>query len=62
MTAFLAFRAGELRQEILIYSPQYILGAVFLVAQADVANKVNQLPQALLIQAGMNIILRQYTL
>ena len=62
LAALLALRAGELREEILVDAAQDVLGAILLVAQADVADQVNELAQALLVQPGMRVIFRQHAL
>ena len=59
LAALLAFGAGELREEVLVDAAQDVLGAVLLVAQADVADQVDELAEALLVQPRAGVILRQ---
>jgi len=62
LAAFLTFGAGELRQEVLVYPAEDVLGAVFLVAQSDVADKVDELAEPLLVEARVGVVLGQHAL
>ena len=52
-------RLGKLTQEIFIHPTQNILAFVFFVPQADRADKINQLAEAMLVQSRAGIIFRQ---
>ena len=50
LAALLALGAGELGEEVLVDAAEDVLGAVLRVAQADVADQVDQFAQALLVE------------
>ena len=60
LAAFLAFGAGELGQEVFVDPAQDVFGAVLFVAQADVADQVDELAEALLIEARVGVVLGQH--
>ena len=60
LAALLAFGAGELRQEVFVDLAQRVLGAIGGAAQGDVADQVDELAQALLVQAGAAVVLGQH--
>jgi hypothetical protein len=60
LAALLALGAGELREEILIDPAEDVLGSVFPVAQANVANKVDELAEPLLVEARVSIVLGKH--
>jgi hypothetical protein len=62
LPAVLAFRAGELSQEILVHAPENIFGLVFLVAEADGPDQVDKLSQPMLVQRRPGVVFRQDTL
>jgi len=53
---------GELGQEVLVHAPEDVLGAVLTVAQPDIADQVDQLAEALLVQPRLGIVLGQHAL
>jgi hypothetical protein len=59
LAALLALGAGELRQEIFVDAAEDIAGAVGWAAEADIADEVDQLAEALLVEARARVILRQ---
>ena len=62
LAALLALGAGELGKEIFIDATQDVPGAVFLVAQADVADQINELAEPLLVEARVGIVLGKHAL
>ena len=62
LTALLALGARELRQEILVDPAEHVLGAGVFVAHLDVADQVDELAEALLVEAGAGVILGQHVL
>ncbi len=62
LAALLALRAGELGEEVLVDATQDVLRAVGLVAQADVADHVDELAEALLVEPRVGVILGQHAL
>ena len=62
LAALLAFGAGELGEEVLVDPAEDVLGAVLLVAEADVADQVDQLAEALLVERGSGVVLGQHAL
>ena len=62
LAALLALGAGELGEEVFVDPAQDVLGAAGLVAQADVADQVDELAQALLVQARVGVVLGQHAL
>ncbi len=61
-TTLLALGARKLRQEVLIHPTEHILGAGRFVAHFDIADEVDELPQALLVQRRAGIVLGQHAL
>ena len=59
LAALLALGAGELRQEVLVDALQRVPGPVDRGAQADVADEVDELAQALLVQTRAPVVLGQ---
>ena len=62
LAAALALGAGELREEVLVDAAEHVLGAVGRVAQADVADQVDELAEPLLVEAGPGVVLGQHAL
>ncbi len=62
LTTLLALGAGELRQEVLVHAAEHVFGAGGLVANLDVADQVDQLPKARLVERGAGVILGQHAL
>ena len=62
LAAFLALCAGELREEVLVDAAEHVLGTAGLVADPDVADHVDQLAEALLVERGAGVVLGQYAL
>ena len=60
LAAALAFRAGELRQEVFVNAPQHVSGAGIRVAYLDVADQIDQFTQAALVERWARVILRQH--
>ena len=56
LTAFLAFGACELRQEILIHATEHVLGSCVLVAHPDVADEVDQSAEPLLVKCRAGVL------
>ena len=52
LAALLALGAGELREEVLVDAAENVLGAVSSSAEPDVADQVDELAEALLVEAG----------
>jgi hypothetical protein len=57
LAALFALRAGELGEEVFVDAPQDVAGAVGGVAQADVGDEVNELAEALLVEARVGVVL-----
>ena len=47
--ALLSFGAGELRKKILVDAPEHVLGTTLGISNADIADHVDELAEALLI-------------
>ncbi len=62
LAALLAFGAGELREEVFVDLAEDVLGAVGRAAEADIAHQVDELAQALLVEAGPGVVLGQHAL
>ena len=62
LSAFLAFGAGELREEVFIDAAEHILGAVRRTAKGDIAHQIDELAESLLVEAGAGVVLGQNTL
>ena len=62
LAAVLALGAGELGKEVFVHAAQDVLGAVLAVAEADGADEVDKLAQAVLVEAGAGVLLGQDTL
>jgi len=62
LSAFLALGAGELGEEVLVDAAEDVFGALLLVTQADGANEVNQLAEALLVERGAGVVFGQNAL
>ena len=62
LAALLALGAGELREKVFVHTTEHVLGAAFLIADFDVANEVDQLAEALLVQRGAGVVLGQHAL
>ncbi len=60
LTAFLALGARELREEVLVHAAEHVLGAARFVADLDVADQVDQLAEARLVERGAGVVLRQH--
>src|ERR1019366_1954042 len=59
LAALVAIGAGKLREEVLVDAAQDVLAAILLVAHRDRADQVDQLTEALLVQRGPRVFLRQ---
>ena len=62
LAAALALGAGEAREEVLVDAAERVLGAVGGAAEGDVADQVDELAEALLVEAGAGVVLRQHAL
>jgi hypothetical protein len=62
LAALLALGARELRQEVLVHAAKDVLGARLLVADPDVADEVDELPEPRLVQRRPRVVLRQHAL
>jgi hypothetical protein len=58
LSAFLALSAGELGQKIFVDAAEDVACPVGRAAEAYVADEVDQLTQALLVEAGTGVVLR----
>jgi len=57
LPALLALGAGELRQEVFIHAAQGVLGAVLGGTEADVADEIDKLAEALLVETRPGVVL-----
>src|SRR5256885_1635662 len=57
LAALFAFAGGELAEEIFINAAENVLGAAFLVAEADGADEVNEFAEAALIERFAGVVL-----
>ena len=62
LAALLALGARELREEVLGDAAEHVLGAARLVADLDVADEVDELPEARLVEGGAGVVLGQHAL
>ena len=62
LAALLPLGAGELGEEVLIDTAEHVLGTARLVADLDVADEVNDLAEARLVERGARVVLRQHAL
>ena len=62
LSALLALGAGELGEEVFVDAPQHVLGAVGGAAQRDVAHKVDELAETLLVEPRTGVVLGQHAL
>src|SRR5262245_59240057 len=62
LTALLALGTGELREEIFVDPPQDVFGSRLRVTEADVTDQVDELAEALLVEARASEVLRQHPL
>ena len=62
LAALLALGAGELGEEVLVDAAEHVLGAARLVADPDVADQVDELAEALLVERGTGVVLGQHAL
>ena len=60
LAALLAFGAREPRKEVLVHATEHVPGASFLVPHPDVADHVDELPKALLVERRPGIVLREH--
>src|SRR5687768_17552764 len=60
LSSLLAFGAGELCQGIFVHATEDIFRAILLVAQTNVTDQVDELAEALLVQAWASVVLRQH--
>ena len=60
LAALLSLGAGELREEIFIDAAEDVLGAVFLVTQADITDQINELAEPLLVEARVGVVLGKH--
>src|SRR5258708_4950428 len=56
LAALFALGAGELRQEIFVYPTESIARAVGGAAEPDVADQIDQLAEALLVETGAGVV------
>ena len=59
LAALLALGAGELREEVFVDTAEHVLGAARLVADLDVADEVDELAEALLVERWAGVVFRQ---
>ena len=62
LAALLALGARELREEVLVDAAEHVLGAARLVADLDVADEVDELAEARLVERGAGVVLGQHAL
>src|SRR5437773_3667212 len=62
LPAAFALGAGEARQKVLVHAAERVLGSVGGAAQCNVAHQIDNLSEALLIEAGAAEIFRQHAL
>ena len=62
LAALLALGARELGEEVLVDAAERVLGAVGGGAEGDVAHEVDELAEALLVEAGPGVVLGQHAL
>jgi len=62
LAALLALGAGELGEEVLVDAAEHVLGAGLFVTDPDVAEEVNELAEALLVECGAGIVLGEHAL
>jgi hypothetical protein len=62
LAALLAFGTGELGEEVLVDPTERVLGPVGGGAERDVADQVDELTEALLVETGPGVVLGQHTL
>ena len=62
LAALLALGAGELGEEVLVDAAEHVLGAARFVADLDVADEVDELAEALLVERGAGVVLGQHAL
>ena len=62
LAAALALGAGEVGEEVLVDAAERVLGAVGGAAERDVADQVDELAEALLVEAGAGVVLGQHAL
>ena len=62
LAALLALGARELREEVLVDAAEHVLGAARLVADLDVADQVDELAEARLVERGAGVVLGQHAL
>ena len=62
LAAFLPLGARELREEVLVDAAEHVLGAGRLVADLDVADQVDELAEARLVERGASVVFGQHTL
>ena len=59
LAALLALGAGELRQEIFVDTAKDVAGAIGRAAEPDIADEVDKLAEALLVEARAGVVLWQ---
>jgi hypothetical protein len=62
LPAFLPLGACELGEEVLVYAAEHVLGPARLVADLDVADEVDKLAQALLVERRPGVVFGEDTL
>ena len=62
LAALLALGARELREEVLVDATEDVLGAARLVADLDVADEVDELAEACLVERGARVVLGEHAL
>lgn len=60
LAALFAFGACELRKEIFVDAAQRVFCAISGAAETDIANEIDKLPKALLVETGSREILWQH--
>lgn len=62
LAALLALGAGKLREKIFIHAAKHVHRSICRAAKRDIADKIDELPEPLLVQTGTRIVLGQHAL
>src|SRR5438093_994114 len=60
--SLLALGARKLREEVLVHAAEHVLGAARLVADFDIADEVDELAEACLVERGAGVVPWQHAL
>src|SRR5581483_991826 len=59
LPAALPFGTREAREKVLVHTAERVLRPISRAAEGDVAHEIDDLPEALLIEAGTGVVLRE---